>query len=68
MKTSEDFLNESETQLVFSGVVDAEVTDVRIAMCNHARHIIDEVLKLYVPDGNPIVWKEKILELRKSVQ
>jgi len=68
MKTSEDFLNESETQLVFSGVVDAEVIDVRKAMCEHAKYIVDEILKMYVQDGNPSVWREKILQLRMDVQ
>lgn len=26
--------------------------------------LLDEVLKLYVPDGNPQVWMEKIKELK----
>jgi hypothetical protein len=59
--TPKQFIEKQDNGYVAGDYTPSEVCEF---MNDYARHIIDEVLKLYVPDGNPIVWKEKILELR----
>lgn len=38
------------------------------AIVNYANDVIDEILGMYVEDGNPLNWKEKILEFKKTVK
>lgn len=54
--------------LVGTGVILAQELAERIEnMKLRKNDLLDEVIKMYVPDGNPEVWLNKIMKLREVV-
>ena len=67
MKNSKDYIN--NTDLDFNTEVNREYYEARISeSINEARKdVIDEIIKMYVSDGNPEIWLNKINKLRDAV-
>ena len=67
MKNSKDYIN--NTDLDFNTEANREYYEARISeSINEARKdVIDEIIKMYVSDGNPEIWLNKINKLRDAV-
>jgi hypothetical protein len=67
MKNTNDYIN--STELEFDTEANREYYGARIyeTINDVKRDVIDEIISLYVPDGNPEVWLGKIKSLRESV-
>jgi hypothetical protein len=68
MKNTTDYIN--NTELEFDSETNRSYYESRIAetINDVKRDVIDEIISLYVPDGNPEVWLYKIKSLRESIQ
>ena len=44
------------------------MSDAKEAMLKYAKDKLTEALRLYVSDGNPSVWRAKIIELKDSLK
>jgi hypothetical protein len=67
MKNTNDYIN--NTELEFDSETNRSYYEARIAetINDVKRDVIDEIISLYVPDGNPEVWLNKIKSLRDAV-
>jgi hypothetical protein len=67
MKNTNDYIN--NTELEFDSEKNRSYYEARIAetINDVKRDVIDEIISLYVPDGNPEVWLNKIKSLRDAV-
>jgi hypothetical protein len=67
MKNTNDYIN--NTELDFDSETNRSYYEARIAetINDVKRDVIDEIISLYVPDGNPEVWLNKIKSLRDAV-
>jgi hypothetical protein len=67
MKNTNDYIN--NTDLEFDSETNRSYYEARIAetINDVKRDVIDEIISLYVPDGNPEVWLNKIKSLRDAV-
>jgi hypothetical protein len=67
MKNTNDYIN--NTELEFNSETNRSYYEARIAetINDVKRDVIDEIISLYVPDGNPEVWLNKIKSLRDAV-
>jgi len=67
MKNSKDYIN--NTDLDFNSEANRAYYEARISeTINEARKdVIDEIIKMYVPDGNPEIWLNKINKLRDEI-
>jgi hypothetical protein len=67
MKNTNDYIN--NTELEFDSETNRSYYEARIAetINDVKRDVIDKIISLYVPDGNPEVWLNKIKSLRDAV-
>ncbi len=67
MINTSDYIN--NTELEFDSETNRSYYEARIAetINDVKRDVIDEIISLYVPDGNPEVWLNKIKSLRDAV-
>jgi hypothetical protein len=67
MKNTNDYIN--NTELEFDSETNRSYYESRIAetINDVKRDVVDEIISLYVPDGNPEVWLNKIKSLRDAV-
>jgi hypothetical protein len=67
MKNTNDYIN--NTELEFDSETNRSYYEARIAetINDVKRDVIDEIISLYVPDGNSEVWLNKIKSLRDAV-
>jgi hypothetical protein len=67
MENTNDYIN--NTELEFNSETNRSYYEARIAetINDVKRDVIDEIISLYVPDGNPEVWLNKIKSLRDAV-
>lgn len=67
MKNTSDYIN--NTDLEFDTETNRGYYEARIAetINDVKRDVIDEIISIYVHDGNPEVWLSKIKSLRDSV-
>ena len=67
MKNSKDYIN--DTDLDFDTEDNRAYYETRLSeTINKARKdIIDEIIQMYVPDGSPETWLNKINKLRDAI-
>jgi hypothetical protein len=67
MKTTNDYINNAD--LEFYSEAARSYYEARIAetINDVKRDVMDEIISLYVPDGNPEVWLNKIKSLRDAM-
>ncbi|MEN9446392.1 MAG: hypothetical protein RL728_904 [Bacteroidota bacterium] len=67
MKNTIDYVN--NTELEFDTEANRSYYEARIAetINDVKKDVIDEIMSLYVPDGNPTVWLDKIKMLRDGI-
>jgi hypothetical protein len=67
MKNTNDYIN--NTELEFDSEINRSYYEARMAetINDVKRDVINEIISLYVPDGNPEVWLNKIISLRDVV-
>ena len=67
MKKSQEYIN--NTDLEFDTEINREYYEGEISKAiNEARmDIIDDIIEMYVPDGNPEFWLNKISKLRGKI-
>lgn len=67
MKNTNNYIN--STELEFDTEANRGYYEARIAetINDVKKDVIDEIISLYVPDGNPEIWLSKIKSLRDLV-
>lgn len=61
-RNDKDKVSDAEMYVLLCGEIEQYATSREQEAVNN---LIDEIVKLYVPDGNPKAWLDKIIKLKK---